>query len=62
MDGDSISRESHVSVKQEYVTIPDVSREGDPQPELVYFITQRINISEKYARKMWMVCSPTESD
>ena len=44
MDRDSISQESHDSVK-EYVTVPDVSLEGDPHPELVYFIVQRLNIS-----------------
>jgi hypothetical protein len=45
MDRDSISGESHVS-ETEYVTVPDVSLEGDPHPELVYFIVQGLNISE----------------
>jgi hypothetical protein len=27
-------------------TVPDVSLEGDPRPELVYFIVQRLNISD----------------
>ena len=30
----------------EYVTIPEVSLEGDTRPELIYFIFQRQNISE----------------
>ena len=45
MDGDSISEESLDSVKQS-VTVPNVSLEGDPSPEPVYFIIQRLNISE----------------
>ena len=45
VDGDSVSGESNDSVK-EYDTVPDVSLEGDPRPELIYFIVQRLNISE----------------
>jgi hypothetical protein len=45
VDGDSISGERNDSVK-EYDTVPDVSLEGDPHPELIYFIVQRLNISE----------------
>jgi hypothetical protein len=38
IDGDSISGKSHDSVKTEYFTVPDVSLEGDPRLEFVYFI------------------------
>ena len=29
--------------KTDYVTVPDVSLEGDPRPELIYFIIQKLN-------------------
>ena len=45
MDGDNISGERHDYVKQ-YVTVPDVSLEGDPFPELIYFIIQGLNVNE----------------
>jgi hypothetical protein len=45
MDGDSISRETCLR-ETVYVTIPYVSLEANPHPELVYFIIQRLNIAE----------------
>ena len=59
-DSDNISRESHVSVKQD-VTI-SVSLEGHSCSKFIYVDVKRLGIGKKYTLERWAMCTSSEPD